>query len=242
MRVSLIIPAFNEAKKIGFDLDAASRYLESRSFDSEVLVINDGSQDDTQRVAEEISKKLSTDKVKFKVLNYGCNRGKGYAIRFGVKQAKGDLIAFADSGLCVPFSFLNQAISQIENGADFAVASRRLKETKIRREQPLYRKVGSKVFWFVVKGLMGVQVSDTQCGFKIYSKKAAQAIFERMKTDGFMFDIEALLIAKKLKLRHAEFAVEWSNDSDTRYHPVWGTLKNFRELSAIRFRSFYFYE
>ncbi len=238
MKLSLIIPAYNEAKKIHADFNAASLFLESQPFSSEVLIINDGSQDETQKVAEELSKKFSTPQVQFRVLSYGGNRGKGYAIRYGVKNAQGDLIAFADSGLCVPFSYLIKGIEQIEGGADFALASRRLKDTKIKREQPTYRKVGSKVFWWVVKGFMGVQVSDTQCGFKIYSKKAALSIFERVKTDGFMFDIEALLVAKKLKLKHAEFPVEWSNDSDTRYHPIWGTLKNFRELSLIRMRSF----
>ncbi len=238
MKLSLIIPTFNEAKKIHLDLDAANQFLRAQPFDSEVLIVNDGSRDETQKVAEELCGKYSNDKVAFRVLSYGENRGKGYAIRYGVSQAKGDLIAFADSGLCVPFSFLTYGIEKIERGADYALASRRLKETKIKRQQPLYRKLGSKVFWFVVKGFMGVQVSDTQCGFKIYSNKAAKTIFHRVQTDGFMFDIEALLVAKKLKLKHAEFPVEWSNDSDTRYHPIWGTLKNLRELTAIRLRSF----
>lgn len=238
MKLSLILPAYNEAKKIHVDLNAAQQFLLAQPWDSEVLVVNDGSRDETQKTAEELAKKLSTEKVKFKILSYGSNRGKGYAIRYGVEKAEGDLVAFADCGLCVPYSFLMNGIDKIENGADFALASRRLKETKIKRQQPLYRKLGSKVFWWVVKGFMGVQVSDTQCGFKVYSQKAAKDIFSRVKTDGFMFDIEALLVGKKLKMKHAEFPVEWSNDSDTRYHPVWGTIKNLKELIAIRLRSF----
>lgn len=239
MKLSLIIPAYNEAQKIHIDLNAAQQFLGAQPFESEVLIVNDGSQDDTQKVAEALCEKLSSQKTQFKVLNYGANRGKGYAIRYGVEKAKGDRIAFADSGLCVPFSYLIDGMKKLDQGADYALASRRLKETKIKRQQPLYRKVGSKVFWFVVKGLMGVQVSDTQCGFKVYTNQAAKAIFERVQTDGFMFDIEALLVAKKLKLKHAEFAVEWSNDSDTRYHPIWGTMRNFKELSLIRLRSFF---
>lgn len=238
MKLSLIIPAFNEAQKIHLDLDASHKFLMAQNFKSEVLIVNDGSKDDTENIAREWSQKLSNEKVSYKILSYGANRGKGFAIRYGVDHAQGELIAFADSGLCVPFSFLSKGIEEIEQGADYALASRRLKETKIKRQQPLHRKLGSKAFWFVVKGFMGVQVSDTQCGFKIYSQKAAKAIFQRVQTDGFMFDIEALLIAKKLKLKHAEFPVEWSNDSDTRYHPIWGTIKNFKELTAIRLRSF----
>ena len=237
MKLSLIIPAYNEAKKIHIDLNAAHQFLASQPFSSEVLIINDGSQDNTEQVASELCKQFATPQVQFKVLSYGANRGKGYAVRFGVKNACGEMIAFADSGLCVPFSYLTTGMQKIAEGADYALASRRLKETQIKRQQPLYRKVGSKVFWFVVKGFMGVQVTDTQCGFKIYTHKAAKAIFERVTTDGFMFDIEALLVAKKLKLKHAEFAVEWSNDSDTRYHPIWGTIRNFKELSLIRLRS-----
>ncbi len=237
MKLSLIIPAFNEASKIKLDLDAAHKFLMDQPFESEVLVVNDGSSDKTEEIAREYSEKLTNSKVSFRVLSYGANRGKGFAVRFGVEHALGDWIAFADSGLCVPFTFLSNGIKELEKGADYALASRRLKETKIKRQQPLHRKLGSKAFWFVVKGLMGVQVSDTQCGFKVYSKKAAKMIFSKVQTDGFMFDIEALLVAKKLKLKHAEFAVEWSNDSDTRYHPVWGTIKNFRELTAIRLRS-----
>jgi len=237
MKLSLIIPAYNEAKKIHLDINAAHQFLVSQPFSSEVLIVNDGSQDNTEQVASELCQKLSTPQVEFKVLSYGANRGKGYAVRFGVKNARGEMIAFADSGLCVPFLYLTSGIKKITDGADYALASRRLKETKIKRQQPLYRKVGSKVFWFVVKGFMGVSVSDTQCGFKIYRSQAAKAIFERVATDGFMFDIEALLVAKKLKLKHAEFAVEWANDSDTRYHPIWGTIRNFKELSLIRLRS-----
>jgi dolichyl-phosphate beta-glucosyltransferase len=237
MKLSLIIPAYNEAKKIHIDINASQQFLSSQPFSSEVLIINDGSQDNTEQVANDLCKKLSTPQVQFKVLSYRANRGKGYAIRFGVKKAQGEMIAFADSGLCVPFSYLTSGMEKIAEGADYALASRRLKETKIKRQQPLHRKVGSKIFWFVVKGFMGVSVSDTQCGFKIYTNQAAKAIFERVKTDGFMFDIEALLVAKKLKLKHAEFAVEWSNDSDTRYHPIWGTIRNFKELSLIRLRS-----
>jgi dolichyl-phosphate beta-glucosyltransferase len=241
MYLSLVIPAFNEAAKIGRDIAAAFEFLSIQPFTSEVLIINDGSSDATQRVAEEHASRYPKDKVSFRVLHYGANRGKGYAVRYGVESAKGKLIAFADAGLCVPFSYLSKGIEKIEGGSDFAIASRRLSGTKIHRTQPRYRQLGSKVFWYVVQWGMGVHVSDTQCGFKIYKKAAAKKIFSQVKTDGFMFDIEALIIAKKLGLKEAEFPIEWSNDSDTRYHPIWGTIRNFRELAKIRVRSFQSY-
>lgn len=238
MLFSLIIPAYNEEGKILRDMEAAREYLSVKAFSSEVLLVNDGSLDQTQRVIEANLERLSTDKVTFRSCGYGQNRGKGYAVRHGVEQAKGDVIAFADSGLCVPFLFLDEGIAQVRAGADYAIASRRLPGTKIVVQQPLYRKLGSKIFWFVIQGFMGIKVSDTQCGFKVYSAKAAKAIYSRLKTNGFMFDIEALVLAKRFGFKEAEFPVHWSNDSDTRYDPIWGTLRNFRELLVIRLRSF----
>jgi len=236
MRLSIVIPAFNEEAKIARDIEAAYEFLSAQPFQSEVLIVNDGSRDKTVQVAEGHFPK--SDKVQFRVLDYGQNRGKGYAVRYGMKEAKGEICAFVDAGLCVPYKYLLSGICEIENGADYAIASRRIAGTKINRTQPMYRKVGSKVFWYVVQWGMGVDVSDTQCGFKLYSAKAAKMIFSRVKTDGFMFDIEALIVAKKLGLKAAEFPIEWSNDGDTRYHPVWGTIRNFKELSRIRIRSF----
>jgi dolichyl-phosphate beta-glucosyltransferase len=238
MRLSLVIPAFNEEAKIGRDIAAAFEFLSGQAFDSEVLIVNDGSRDRTVAVAEENFKKYPAGKVHFRVLDYGENRGKGYAVRYGVKEAKGEIIAFADAGLCVPYRFLLSGIAALEAGADYAIASRRIAGTKIQKNQPFYRKAGSKVFWYVVQWGMGVDVSDTQCGFKLYKRDAAKKIFANVQTDGFMFDIEALMIAKRLGLKAAEFAIEWSNDGDTRYHPIWGTIRNFKELSRIRVRSF----
>ena len=238
MYLSLIIPAFNEVTKITRDLEAASAFLNALQHASELLVVDDGSWDETLQVVKDNYQKYQTDKVSIRPLHYPSNKGKGYAIRFGVRHAKGKIIAFADAGLCVPFSNLQKGIELIEQGFDYAIASRRHSETKIQEEQPLYRQLGSKGFWFIVKGVMGVDVTDSQCGFKVYWAHSAREIFSRVKTNGFMFDVEALMIADKLGFQKAEFPVEWSNDADTRYHPVWGTVRNFTDLAKIRLRSF----
>ena len=237
MYLSLVIPAYNEAAKIERDLEAARQFLESQSYSSEILVVDDGSRDDTRTVADNYGEKNGSEKVRFRILSYSQNRGKGYAVRFGVANAQGQRIAFVDAGLCVPLSYLNRGLEQIEAGNDVAIASRRMAGTKIVTAQPLYRRLGSKVFWLVVQTFMGVRVSDTQCGFKVYSARAAKEIFSRVTTDGFMFDIEALRIATRLGFKQSEFAVEWSNDSDSRYHPFWGTIRNFKELVKIRLRT-----
>lgn len=238
MKLSVIIPAYNEARKIEADLRLTREFLAAQSYESEVLVVDDGSSDGTASVVERALLELNTNpKVKFQILSYGENKGKGYAVRFGMERGRGQYLAFMDAGMCVPLRFLNVGIEKLDAGADVAIASRRLKEAKIVRTQPFHRRLGSKVFWYVVQLGMGVHVTDTQCGFKLYRSSAANQIFSRIKTDGFMFDIEALICAAKLGLKIEEFGVEWANDSDTRYHPVWGTIRNSKELIRIRMRS-----
>lgn len=239
MKVSLVIPAYNEAAKIGRDLKELAKFTRSHTdVDWEVIVVDDGSRDRTVDAANAVIDKLKPGKhSKFLALRYETNRGKGYAIRHGIDRCQGDYVGFMDSGLCVPFRYIDTAIQQLRDGADLAIASRRIGKARIVQAQPLYRRLGSKVFGGVARALMGVKVSDTQCGFKFYTAQAAKQIFSRVHTDGFMFDIEALLVAKHLELKCAEFGVEWANDSDTRYNPVTGTIRNFSELLRIRFRT-----
>ncbi len=236
MHLSVVIPAYNEAKKIARDIEAVSTYLEAQPYDSEVLFVDDGSQDGTRESIESCFKGLSASRVRFRLLSYGENRGKGYAVRYGIVRAKGKYVGFADSGLCVPFSYIAKALEKLDEGFDFAIASRRVSGTKIARQQPLYRRAGSKVFLHLMRAVMGIRVSDTQCGFKFYTAKAANEIFSQVKTDGFMFDVEALMIAGRLGFKGAEFGVEWSNDSDTRYNPIVGTARNMSEILKIRLR------
>lgn len=238
MNLSIIIPAYNEAGKIERDLLAAETFLQKRPGSAEVLVVDDGSKDETAVVVQKFADKHSTSTLTFRLLNYGHNRGKGFAIKYGMLRAQGDFAAFVDSGLCVPFEYLERGIEKLQMGFDYAVASRRLPGTKIVQAQPLYRRIGSKIFWIGMKIAMGIEVTDTQCGFKVYRRDVAREIFSAVTTDGFMFDIEALLLAKEMQFKGAEFAVQWSNDGDTRYNPFWGTLRNMRELSRIRLKSF----
>jgi dolichyl-phosphate beta-glucosyltransferase len=235
MKISLIIPAYNESGKIARDIEAVARFAEQhRDHEWEVLIVDDGSRDRTTAEAQ-----IAADRVggaSFRVLRYDRNRGKGYAVRYGVERAEGKVIGFVDAGLCVPFHHIFDALAVLKDH-DVAIASRRLAKARIRQAQPMHRRIGSQVFGKLVRRFMGIRVSDTQCGFKFYRARAAKAIFGRVRTDGFMFDIEALLVARRLGLKIGEFAVEWSNDSDTRYNPITGTVRNFRELLQIRLRT-----
>lgn len=234
--LSLIIPAYNEAKKISRDINALHTFLSEEPYETEVLFVDDGSKDDTRDTIRKQIERLSPGKVRFELLTYPENRGKGYAVRYGVLRAKGDVIGFMDAGLCVPLPYIRDALQVLEGESDFGIASRRAARSRVIKQSPLHRRVGSKVFWVLMRGLMGIQVSDTQCGFKFYRREAARKIFERVETEGFMFDIEALLVASRMGLKGVEFPVEWTNDLDSRYHPVFGTIRNFRELVRIRWR------
>jgi glycosyltransferase involved in cell wall biosynthesis len=234
--LSLIIPSFNEETKIVKDLLKAYHFLNSQSFVSEILIINDGSTDNTVQLVKQSITKLNKNKVKIKVLGYKTNKGKGFAIRYGVKHASGELISFVDAGLCVPYKFLLTGIKCIQNGNDVAIASRRHPKSKIKRLQPLHRRLGSIIFWYVVRFGMRINLTDTQCGFKIYTNKAAKKIFSKTKTNRFMIDIDSLVVANAYKFKVVEFPIEWYNDSDSHYHPIYGTIHNIKELSNINIR------
>lgn len=241
MHLTIVIPAYNEAKKIGRDLVAATSYLESKP-PSEILVVDDGSQDSTPSAVEEFIRGYGPSNHTVRVLRYGSNRGKGYAVRFGISQSTGKFVAFVDAGLCAPFSFLDSGIAKLNEGFDFAIASRRLSGARITNLQPHYRRIGSIVFWRLMRSTMGIDVTDTQCGFKIYRGFAARKIYGNLKTDGFMFDIEALRVARRLGYRGTEFPIKWSSDQDSRFRLVSGTWRNFLELTSIRTRELFIEE
>jgi dolichyl-phosphate beta-glucosyltransferase len=232
MDVSIVIPAFKEAQKIERDVAAADAFLDARGDASEILVVDDGSPDGTAAAARALQARYP----RLRVVSYARNRGKGHAIAQGVMQARGDAIMFADAGLCVPYGIAALGLAMLElDMCDIAHGSRRMRGS-VLREQPFYRRAGSRAYKMFVHAIMGVPgyVSDTQCGFKIYRRDAARELYGELLTDGFMFDVEIILRALRREYRILEFPVLWSNDADTRFDPVKGTIRNFRELARIR--------
>jgi len=230
--LSIIIPAYKEANKIKQDIQAAAKFLEAQRIAGEILLVDDGSPDNTVETA----KALEKDFPALKVLSYSPNRGKGYALRYGISHSKGRNVMFADAGLCVPYDIAAIGLTMLDlRMCDMAIGSRRMRGS-IRREQPLYRRIGSKVYSLVIHTLMGVPlyISDTQCGFKIYQGNVARCLYASAFTDGFMFDIEIILRALADGYQILEFPVLWSNDADTRFNPLRGTWRLFLELVAIR--------
>jgi dolichyl-phosphate beta-glucosyltransferase len=229
-----VIPAYKEAEKIEQDIRAANAFLATHGIAGEILVVDDGSPDDTATSA----RALEAEFPALRVLNYEQNRGKGYALRYGITHSRGKNVMFADAGLCVPYDVALIGLTMLNlQMCDVAIGSRRMRGS-VRRQQPLYRRIGSKVYSWVIHTIMGVPwyISDTQCGFKIYRGDVARRLYARSFTDGFMFDIEIILRSLAEGYQMLEFPVLWSNDPDTRYDPIRGTWKNFLDLMAIRWR------
>jgi dolichyl-phosphate beta-glucosyltransferase len=229
--LSIVIPAYKEAAKISRDVEAAFEFLDSERIHGEVIVVDDGSPDETAAVA-----RATTSRPGFRVLSYTPNRGKGHALRYGIARARGRNVLFADAGLCVPYRIAKIALAMLDmRMCDVAHGSRRMRGS-VKRSQPLYRQIGSRIFGIVVHGFMGIPlyISDTQCGFKAYRLDVAQQLYGEAFTDGFMFDTEIILRALNEGYTILEFPVVWENDADTRFNPRTGSLRLLRELLVIR--------
>ena len=232
--LSLIIPAYNEEKKIERDIRLSFAYFKQQKIKGEVIVSTDGVTDNTNNIV----KKLKKEFPDLMLITREEKIGKGAAIKKGVEIARGKYIMFADAGLCVPFKFINSGIKKLEEGYDMALGNRADRLTIIKIEQPLYRKVGSKIFSFIISSIMGVppQIKDIQCGFKIYKRDVAKILFKDLVTNTMMFDLEHILRAKKYGYKIATFPVEWSNDPDTKFHPINSTIKIIKEIYDIKFK------
>ena len=235
--LSVVIPAYNEEKKISKDIEAVFEYFKENSINGELIIVNDGSKDQTYNIANNFLKKFQS----LKIINYEKNRGKGYAVKTGMLQATREYILLADAGLCVPYSCVNLGLELLKNGNDIALGSRRTSDNKakILIKQPLYRIWGSKLFKFLLRlfNLIPEGIEDTQCGFKLFKKEAAHNLFTELFTDRMMWDIEMLRRAKKEKYKMAVFPVIWSNDPDTRFNPISGSFENLLQIINIILRT-----
>jgi dolichyl-phosphate beta-glucosyltransferase len=232
--VSIVIPAFNEAGKIGRDVEAAAAFLWESGFGGEVIVIDDGSADGT---AEEAGRAKVLPPVQRVVLRMEKNTGKGAAVRRGVLESRGDVVLYADSGTCIPYANALPVIKRIAAGElNIGLASRRLRATVIRRDRPLRRRIISRLFHQAAVIIAGLPpwITDSQCGFKVYEGKAARELFAGLVTPGFLFELEIILKALRRGYRLEEFPVEWTCDLDSRLRPASQAGGVLKELFRVR--------
>ncbi|MCZ2149727.1 MAG: glycosyltransferase family 2 protein [Bryobacterales bacterium] len=231
--LSIIIPAYNEETRLPATLDRILEYLREREWAFiEVLVVDDGSKDRTAEIVRQYSSRAAAVQL---ISNPG-NRGKGYAVRNGMLQAKGVWRLITDSDLSAPIEELDKLWAAAEKEkALVSFGSRALDRSLVSVHQPLARELSGRIFNLVMRLVMRLPFRDTQCGFKLYHAEAAAKIFPRQGLDGFGFDVEDLFLARKLGLKAVEVPVRWANVEGTRVSLTSG-VKAFWDLVAIRWR------
>ena len=226
--LSIVIPAFNEALRLPATLDAIHRYLAERRLDAEVLVVDDGSRDDTA----EVVRRRAQGWPALRLVSGDRNRGKGAAVRLGMTAASGRFRIFTDADLSVPIDDLERILSPLRNGTAVAIASRALPDSDVQRHQPFIREMMGKVFNRVVRVFVLGGIHDTQCGFKGFTAEAAERVFPPLQTDGFGFDVEVLYRARVAGCAIVEVPTRWVNSPQTTVRALLG-LKAFLDVMAI---------
>jgi len=230
--LAVIIPAYNEDQRILPTLERVRDYLSGQSYTWSVTLISDGSSDQT----EAIGRQFAAQNPGFDVLHYTPNRGKGYAVRKGMLSVEGEMILFSDADLAAPIEEVEKLLEHMEAGADIAIGSRPLKESNLEIRQPLYREYLGRAFNFAVQTLAIRGIKDTQCGFKIFTQKAARDVFSRCKMDGFSFDFEALMVARDLGYRIDEVPIRWRHQEGSKVVLMRDGPRMLRDLVKLRLK------
>ena len=229
---SIVIPAYNEGTRLGATLEKVLAYVHERGWNAEVevIVVNDGSRDNT---ADLVRGFAARDPVLRLVENPG-NRGKGYAVRNGMLNARGEIVVFSDADLSSPIEEMPKLLAALEAGADIAIGSRWLRAELQTQRQSLLRQLAGRIFNALNRIILGLRFKDTQCGFKAFTRRAAQTILPLQRIERWGFDPEILFLARKFGFRVEEVAVLWGHSGDTRIHPLLDGARMFQEMVRIR--------
>ncbi|HVM96259.1 MAG TPA: dolichyl-phosphate beta-glucosyltransferase [Candidatus Acidoferrales bacterium] len=232
MKISVVLPAYNEALRILPSLERIFVYMRESHPDFEVIVVDDGSGDNT---SEAIRQRFG-DRPELQVQRYEKNRGKGHAVRYGASRANGDLVLFSDADLSTPIEDLDKMLPLMQQGYDLVIGSRAHAQSEIRQHQHFLREAAGKFFNVCVRLLVGLPFHDTQCGFKIFRRNSMRPVLEQLQIDRFAFDVELVALALAMGLKVGDVPVVWSN-SPASTVSFWSGLEAYTELFAIRRRA-----
>lgn len=231
--ISIIIPAFEEEARLGDSVEKILAYIEREKLSAELIIVDDGSGDNTLEIAEKSC--AGFPDLQTKVIRYEKNRGKGYAVKTGLLAAEADIAIFSDADLSTPIEELPKLIEPIKSGEfDVTFGSRALDRSLITTHQPLLREQGGRVMNLIIKTMSGLPFYDTQCGFKAFNMKKFRPLLETMQIDRFGFDVEFLFVADYNKLKLKEIPVRWNNVEGSKVSVFRDTRRMISELTQIR--------
>jgi glycosyltransferase involved in cell wall biosynthesis len=233
--LSIVIPAYNEERRLPRTLEAIFDYLRGRPYRAEILVVDDGSSDGTCKIVTDLQSRY----FPLRLVSNGKNRGKGFSVRHGMLEAVGDIMLFSDADLSTPIEEADKLIAALrDEGYDAAIGSRAMDRSLIEVHQSAIREQAGIFFNTMVRWIMGIEFSDTQCGFKAFRRERARIIFGQQRVERFGFDPEILFLAKRHGLRVAEIPVRWSHDPATKVNVAGDGIQMFLELLRIRWTAF----
>jgi glycosyltransferase involved in cell wall biosynthesis len=230
---SIVVPAYNEGERITRSLQLILNFIAEHRWDAEVIVVNDGSRDDTADIVRRYAAQHSIVRL---VENPG-NRGKGYSVRNGVLHSSGEYILFSDADLSSPIHEATKLFDALRDGADVAIGSRWLNPALMTERQSIFRQFVGRVFNLLNRTILGLKFKDTQCGMKAFTRRAAQDIFPRQRIERWGFDPELLFIARKLGYKTVEIGIQWAHDDRSKINPIVDGMKMFGEMLQIRWNS-----
>lgn len=232
--LSIVIPAYNEEPNLASTLEDISAYLKNKEYAYEIIVVDDGSKDKTAEIVHNASKMFKS----FLYLKNEINRGKGYSVKRGILEAKGELILFMDADNSTRINQIEDLIKNITDGFDIAIASRRVPGAQIEKSQSLFRILLGNTYILLSKIILGTNVNDYNCGFKLYKKDTAVLLFKQLTRDDWSFDSELIYLVTMLGLKLKEVPVKWEDKLTSKVKPIRDGIKSLLSLFKIRFQKY----
>lgn len=230
MKLSVIIPAYNESERIIPTLESIQKYLQKQNYESEVIVVANGCTDDTVDVVKRFTGKIDN----LTVMDIDAKGGKGWAVKKGMEHATGDVAVFMDADNATKLMEMDNFWKYFDQGYDVVIGSRALAQSKITKKQPFYRRWLGRSGNLLIRIVLIPGIKDTQCGFKAFTKKAYDDIFPRLTIYGWGFDMEVLAIARHKGYNIKEEPVTWHDIGESRVEPVKAAINTLKELFIIR--------
>jgi dolichyl-phosphate beta-glucosyltransferase len=231
--LSIVIPVYNEAKRIGKTIIQILEYLKHQEYNGELIIVNDGSSDETIAVIKSVAQNSNI----IRLLEYTPNRGKGFAVKTGMLAATGKFVLFSDADLSTPIEEIERFLQLMqEQQCQVVIGSRGLTESRILQHQPWFREKMGKIFNRIVRYLVFPGIKDTQCGFKLFRREVVDPLFSNQTINQFSFDVEILYLARKRGFSIIEEPVRWINSPATKVNPITDSTRMLVDLFRIRWR------